>query len=61
MAPCETKPMNPTDQDRACSRCDGEGFQWGSEFNDPLWFDAEELYPCASCRGSGLAKDMTLW
>lgn len=40
--------------------CDG-GLVWGSDLDDPLWYDPDRLYPCPSCHGSGLAKDMTLW
>lgn len=42
-----------------CLICCGEGFQWGYELGDPLWYDEYAVYPCTSCGGSGLAKDMT--
>ncbi len=47
--------------DAACGWCGGEGLVPGDEMDDPLWYDVDEFYPCSSCGGSGLAKDMTCW
>lgn len=44
-----------------CLWCGGEGYLYGDEMGDPLWYDADESYPCPSCHGTGLRKDMTLW
>ena len=41
-----------------CLICGGDGFQESNEI-DPLWYGFNELIPCTSCGGSGLAKDMT--
>ena len=43
--------------EKPCLVCGGEGYM---ENPDPLWygFDVDEIV-CTSCRGSGLAKDMT--
>lgn len=49
------------DPDASCLYCGGEGYLPGEEFSDPLWYDRNEFYPCPSCRGTGLRKDMTLW
>jgi hypothetical protein len=43
-----------------CWHCGGDGFIDGYE-DDPLWYAPGELERCASCNGSGLAKDMTIW
>jgi hypothetical protein len=48
-------------EDDDCLICGGEGDVWGDTFGDPLWYDEDELYPCKSCGGSGLRKDMTFW
>jgi hypothetical protein len=45
-----------------CHFCGGEGYE---ECDDPIQctkrHTADGLCPCASCGGSGLAKDMTIW
>lgn len=46
--------------ERECWHCGGEGYIDGYE-DDPLWFSPGEIERCASCGGSGLAKDMTIW
>lgn len=66
----------PTEQEfRECTSCENEiekcdcpctygcdeGYMWGNELGDPLWYDDDELYPCPSCNGTGLARRMTLW
>lgn len=43
-----------------CAFCRGDGFVDGYE-DDPLWFEPGEMARCASCGGSGLAKDQTIW
>ncbi len=43
-----------------CAFCGGDGWVDGYE-SDPLWFVPGELERCASCGGSGNAKDMTIW
>lgn len=49
------------DEDRAdCAFCGGDGWIDGYE-DDPLWFELGEMELCASCGGSGLAKDQTIW
>ena len=48
----------PSDGD--CFHCGGEGWIDGYD-EDPLWFNPGELERCASCGGSGRAKDMTIW
>jgi hypothetical protein len=48
------------DYDGDCGFCGGDGWVDGYE-EDPLWFAPGELERCASCGGSGLAKDMTIW
>jgi len=49
------------DADDRCLWCGGEGEIPGDEMSDPVWYDEDEWYPCPSCHGSGLRKDMTLW
>lgn len=44
-----------------CLICGGEGFVYGEDLGDPLWYDVDKSYPCTSCGGSGLRKDMTWW
>lgn len=44
-----------------CLICCGEGYLYGEDMGDPLWYDADASYPCYSCGGSGLRKDMTVW
>jgi hypothetical protein len=48
------------DMDRDCFICGGEGFLWGEDMCDPLWYDDDEQVRCYSCRGSGLREDMTV-
>ena len=47
--------------DDNCHYCGGDGFVWGNELNDPLWYAEDVAYECPCCRGSGLAKDCTFW
>lgn len=47
----------PENIDNECWKCGGDGFEIGT---DPFW-DEGETKPCHSCRGTGLAKDMTVW
>jgi hypothetical protein len=42
-----------------CLICGGQGWEWGCDLGDPLWYDDDEVVTCSSCGGSGLAKDMT--
>jgi hypothetical protein len=45
-----------------CLICGGEGFVDGADLApmyDYGWIDETRMYTCTSCRGSGLAKDMT--
>jgi len=44
--------------DDRCNFCGGDGFVYGDELGDPLWYDDDESYVCPCCRGSGAAKDM---
>ena len=46
--------------DSECFHCGGEGWIDGYD-DDPLWFSPGEMERCASCGGSGQAKDMTIW
>lgn len=46
------------DDEAECFICGGEGYLYGEDMGDPLWYDADESYPCYSCGGSGLRKDM---
>lgn len=48
------------DDDGDCFHCGGDGYVDGYE-DDPLWFEPGEMERCASCNGSGLRKDMTIW
>lgn len=48
------------DYDGDCAFCGGDGWIDGFE-DDPLWFEPGEMERCASCGGSGRAKDMTIW
>lgn len=48
-------------QDRDCFTCGGDGYVMGSDLDDPLWYDYDEVYKCPNCRGSGNAKDQTYW
>ena len=43
-----------------CAFCDGDGWIDGYE-DDPLWYEPGEMVRCASCGGSGRAKDQTIW
>lgn len=47
------------DEEPTCLVCGGEGWVEGSDHLD--WDDDgyDDLIECTSCRGSGLAKDMT--
>lgn len=44
-----------------CLICGGDGYLFGEDMDDPLWYDADEVLTCTSCRGTGLRKDMTHW
>lgn len=44
-----------------CFTCGGEGWMFGDDFEDPMWYDKEEIYRCPNCNGSGLARDQTYW
>ena len=48
------------DGDGDCAFCGGDGWIDGYE-DDPLWYLPGEMERCASCGGSGSAKDMTIW
>lgn len=48
------------DDDGDCGFCGGDGWIDGYD-DDPLWFAPGEMARCASCNGSGRAKDMTIW
>ena len=56
----DDRPFTDRTDDERCYWCGGEGFIPGSEMGDPLWYDEDESYPCPSCYGSGLRKDMVL-
>ena len=49
-----------SDYDGECFHCAGEGWIDGYE-DDQLWYAPGEMQRCASCGGSGQAKDMTIW
>lgn len=45
------------EEEKECVVCGGEGL---IDNPDPLWYGFDiKIIPCTSCRGSGLAKDMT--
>lgn len=48
------------DDDGDCAFCGGDGWIDGYD-DDPLWFLPGETTRCASCNGSGRAKDQTIW
>lgn len=48
------------DDNGDCGFCGGDGWLDGYE-DDPLWFEPGEMARCASCGGTGRAKDMTIW
>ena len=48
------------DDDGDCAFCGGDGWIDGYE-DDPLWYEPGEMARCASCNGSGRAKDQTIW
>jgi hypothetical protein len=48
------------DSDGECWHCEGDGFVDGYE-EDPIFFAPGEFERCASCGGTGRAKDMTIW
>jgi hypothetical protein len=48
------------DHEGDCGFCGGDGWVDGYE-DDPIFYDPDELIRCASCNGSGLRKDMTIW
>ncbi len=47
------------DPDAECSVCRGEGYVWGDELYNPLWYNVDKLYECRCCGGSGLARNMS--
>jgi hypothetical protein len=57
------KTCDPEDTEEAgdeypfCHVCDGDGFVFGDEFDDPEMYDPDETYTCPCCGGSGSAKD----
>lgn len=62
MKPSIEKDQRETElEESSCTYGCDEGYFWGSELDDPLWYDADELYPCASCGGTNLRSKMTLW
>jgi hypothetical protein len=54
------KPNCECDYDGDCAVCGGDGWVRGYE-EDPIFYAPDELIRCASCNGSGRAKDMTIW
>lgn len=44
-----------------CHYCGGDGFMFGCDLDDPLWYDDDTAYKCPCCLGSGNAKDCTFW
>lgn len=56
----------PENEDADCTICGGDGWQ---ECTDPIQCMApnhigipeDPLCPCIGCRGSGLARDQTIW
>jgi len=44
-----------------CWDCGGDGYVFGSELGDPLWYHDDELYRCPNCGGTGRKKDMTVF
>jgi hypothetical protein len=48
---------------RNCWECGGDGWVDGAELadEDPFWYDADEIYKCPNCGGSGDGKDCTYW
>ncbi len=48
-------------QDHSCHFCGGEGWVFGDDLDDPLWYDRDAAYKCPCCHGSGDAKDCTFW
>ena len=51
-----------TDDDGTCFHCGGDGYVYAIEDScDPWNWGPNDLIRCRSCRGSGLAKDMTIW
>lgn len=49
------------DAEDSCFTCGGDGYVMGSDMDDPLWYDDNEVLKCPNCRGSGHAKDQTYW
>ena len=48
------------DPDADCFICGGEGYLYGGDMGDPLWYGEDESYPCYSCHGTGRRADMTV-
>ena len=59
--PDDEYPWDDGDPEPQCMTCGGEGFVFGDELDDPLWYDSGEAYSCPNCSGSGLRKDQTYW
>lgn len=49
------------EEDDCCHYCGGDGCVMGDELDDPLWYDADKVYRCPCCNGSGAGKDCTFW
>jgi hypothetical protein len=49
------------DMEPDCLICGGDGYLFGEDMGDPLWYSADEVVTCKSCGGSGLRKDMAYW
>jgi len=51
------------EEEPLCSWCGGDGYFNGEDTPgfDHINDDPNETYDCPACRGSGLAKDQTLW
>ena len=45
--------------DQNCHFCGGDGYMMGDELDDLDMYDADKVYKCPCCRGSGDAKDCT--
>lgn len=44
-----------------CMTCGGDGYVYGADMDDRLWYDDDEIIRCPNCRGSGSASDQTFW
>lgn len=52
-----------SDYEEECSYCGGDGFMVGADMPgfDFINDDAEDIYRCPSCKGSGDKKDQTIF